>query len=172
MMTTRRELIEDLRTVFQSWEKVLAEASESEITAPLRPGAWSIAEVVTHLCAWQQISIAHVEAVLANSDPRFPAWLDGADPFYAEDHVDVFNARIQEDWRSESWPQRHTEWRDGFLRFLALADAVPDSVLFDTKRCPWLRGYALAAVLEGSCEHHRHHLDRVRAAPGDDSRGT
>src|SRR5919198_5681694 len=140
-MASKQELIHGLRAVFQSWEKVLGETSEGRVAAPLRPGGWSISQVITHLCAWQQISVAHLEAALTDSDPHFPAWLGGADPFYAEAHVDDFNARIQETRLSQSWSKRHRDWREGFLRLLALAERVPDSILFDTERFSWLRGY-------------------------------
>jgi hypothetical protein len=40
--------------------------------------------------------------------------------------------------------------------------------MFDTKRYPWLGGYALSAVLEGSLEHHREHLDQALARPRSD----
>lgn len=163
-MANKHELINSLKTVFDSWEALLAGMSEEEITAQPRPGKWSVSEVITHLRSWQQISIARLEAALLNTDPNFPAWLSGADPFYAEDHVDKFNARIQEIHRSESWSTRHREWREGFLRFLELAEAVPDSIMFDSERYSWLRGHALAAVIEGACEHHQDHLDRLHNA--------
>jgi len=160
-MNKKRELIDDLRKAFADWEALLAGVSESEIIA--RPGndKWSISEVITHLCAWQEVSIAHLEAALLNTAPQFPAWLGSADPFYAEDHVDTFNARIQKLHRSQSWSTRHREWREGFLRFLELSEAIPDSIMFDKQRQPWLRGYSLAAVLEGSCQHHQHHLSTI-----------
>lgn len=162
-MTTKRELIDNLRAVFDKWEKLLAGMSEGEITARLDPGKWSISEVITHLWAWQQISIARLEAVRLNTDPQLPAWLGGADPFYAEDHVNDFNARIQETQNGQSWSRRYRDWRKGFLRFLELAEATGDSDMMDAKRYPWLGGYALSTVLQGSCEHHQEHLDHILA---------
>ncbi len=168
-MANKQELIKNLKTVFDNWEELLGGMSEEKITTQPVPGKWSASDVITHLHAWQQISIAYLEAALLNTDPNFPAWLGGADPFYAvfddQTNVDRFNARIQELQRSTSWPERYREWREGFLRFLELAEAVPDSIMFDEKRHSWLRGHAVAAVLKGSCEHHEHHLDRLRSAP-------
>ena len=160
-MANKQKLINDLKAIFDSWEKALAGMNESEITAHPPGGQYSISEVVSHLHAWQQISIAYVKAALNDTQPKFPAWLRGADPSYAEDHVDEFNARIQELWRVYSWPKRYREWREGFLHFLEFAAAVPDTVMFDTERYTWLHGSSLAAVLEGSCEHHQHHLTGI-----------
>src|SRR5262245_15390782 len=111
-MANKHEPINSLKTVFDSWAVLLAGKSEEEITAQPRPGKWSVSEVITQLRSWQQIPIARLKAALLNTDPNFPAWLGGADPFYAEDHVDEFNARIQEIHRSESWSTRHREWRE------------------------------------------------------------
>jgi hypothetical protein len=172
-MTTKGEFIDNLRTVFDKWEKLLAGMSEGEVTAPLGPGEWSISEVITHLWAWQQISIARLEAVCLNTDLQFPTWLGGADPFYAEEHVDDFNARIQETQNGQSWSRRHRDWREGFLHFLELAEEIGESDMMDTNRCPWLGGYALSAVLEGSCGHHQEHLDHILARThGDKIEGT
>jgi len=158
-MGNKQEMISSLTTVFDSWEAFLAGMTEEEITAQPRPGKWSVSEVITHLRAWQQISIARLEAALLNTSPNLPTWLGGADPFYANDHVDKFNARIQEIHSSESWSTRHRQWREGFLRFLELAEAVPDSIMFESERYSWLAGDPLAAVVEGTCEHHQEHLD-------------
>lgn len=160
-MAHKQKLINELKAVFDNWEKVLAGMNEVEITAQPRPGQYSISEVVSHLHAWQQISIAYVKAALDNTHPKFPAWLRGADPSYAEDHVDEFNARIQELWRAYSWSTRYREWKDGFLLFRELAEAVPDAIMFDSERHSWVRGDSLATVLQGSCEHHQHHLKGV-----------
>ncbi len=152
--------------MFQAWDALLKSKSVSEITSQSRPSQWSLSQVIAHLMAWQQISIARVEAALTNSEPAFPPWLGGADPYYAEDHVDEFNAAIQRFHRGRSWPDIHQDWTGGFLRFLQLSETVSEEAMFDAVRFPWLNGYPLSAVLEGSLEHHQEHLDRSSAPPG------
>jgi hypothetical protein len=161
-MSNKKELISKLRGVFASWEEFLEGRSEKDITVPAQPGKYSVSEVITHLHAWLELSTARVEAALLNKDPNLPDWLDGADPFYANDHVNGFNARIQEMHRTDSWSTRYREWSEGFSNFLELAERIPDSIMFDDQRYSWLRGYALAAVLDGALEHHQEHLDSTR----------
>ena len=165
-MRNKDELLADLDAVFHNWERLLAGKSEAEITARPGPEDWAIRDVIVHLHAWQQVSIARLEAALRDAEPQLPAWLGGADPFFAEDHVDDYNARIQEIHHGQSWSSVHREWREGFLRFLELANAIPEAAMFDAERYAWLRGYALSAVLEGSREHHQEHLDHLCAPPG------
>ena len=148
-MANKHELISKLLAVFASWEEFLAGVNEDEMTIQPQTGQWSISEVITHLHAWQQVSIAHLEAAAFNKDPSFPEWLDGADPSYAEDHVDEFNARIQEVNRAESWSTRHSEWSEGSLRFIKLAETIPDSIMFDSERYIWLGGNALGFATSG-----------------------
>ncbi len=164
VVSSKRSLIDSLRAVFDSWQTFVTGVEEKDLTARPGSGKWSVAEVITHLTAWQQVSISRLEAALLDADPRFPAWLRGADPFYAEEHVDEFNERIRDDHHAEPWASRYAAWQAGFLRFLELAETVPDSLMFDAGRYSWLRGYPLAAVLEGSWEHHRDHLERVKEA--------
>lgn len=156
--------------MFDSWEEFLARRSEEDVTAKCPASEWSIRDVIAHLRAWQQVSIARLEAALLDREPQFPSWLGGADPFFAEDHADEFNARIYEIHRQRSWSSVYQSWREGFLRFLELAEAIPETMLSETERFPWLRGYALSAVLHGSYEHHQEHLAQLSAEPGTASR--
>lgn len=163
-MHDKQELLSRVRAVFNSWEKLLSGKSEEEITAS-GSGGWSIKDVIAHLGAWQQISIARLEAALLDTHPAFPTWLAGSDPFLAEDQADEFNARIYQLTRYQPWPTVHRAWQDGYQRFLSLAETIPVEKVFDTERYPWLNGYALSAVLEGSCEHHQEHLEGLPPRP-------
>jgi hypothetical protein len=98
----KQELLASLRAVFNSWEKLLAGESEEEITVQRFAAYWSTKDVIAHLRAWQQISIARLEAAILDTEPEFPTWLAGADPFFAEDHTDEFNARIYEIYHDQS----------------------------------------------------------------------
>ena len=162
-MANKHQLISKLLAIFASWEEFLAGIDEDEIDVHSQPGKYSISEVLTHLHAWQQVSIARLEAAISNKDPSYPEWLESADPSYVEDHLDEFNARIQEINRAESWSTRHRKWSEGFLVFIKLAETIPDSIMFDSERYGWLGGNALAAVLDGSRVHHQEHLDSVRS---------
>jgi hypothetical protein len=113
------------------------------------------------MMAWQQVSIARLQAANHGREPVYPGWLGEADPFYANEHVDEFNARIHAAHRDAPWSSVHRAWRDGFRRFLELGEAIPEEALSATGRYPWLRGEALAAVLEGSLEHHQEHYRSV-----------
>ncbi len=161
MVNHKQELLSRARAIFDRWEKLLAAKSEEEITARGLAGSWSIKDLIAHLTAWQQISIARLEAAVLDRVPTFPGWLAGSDPFFAEDHADEFNARIYDLTHDQPWPAVHRAWEDSYRRFLDLAEAIPEGPMLDAGRYAWLKGCALSAVLEGSCEHHQEHLDDV-----------
>jgi hypothetical protein len=82
-----------------------------------------------------------------------------SDPFFAEDRADDFNARIYELTHDQPWSIVHRAWKDEYQRFLDFAEAIPEKEIFDAQRYAWLNGYALSAVVEGSCEHHQEHFE-------------
>jgi hypothetical protein len=81
-----------------------------------------------------------------------------------EELTDPHNARIYAIYHDRPWASVYHAWREGFQRFLALAEAIPEEDLLATGRYPWLEGYALIAVLEGSYEHHEEHMKGLSIA--------
>jgi hypothetical protein len=108
VMNDNQTLMAMLREEYSRWEGLQSSMSEEEICAPDLPGEWSVKDVIAHLMAWQQVSIAQLEAALLIRIPEFPMWLARMDPFEAE----------SEDHREWSWASLHRARRAGFLRFM------------------------------------------------------
>jgi len=157
MMNDKEQILRMLKEEFNRWEELLAGLSKEQINVPLTPSIFSIKDTLAHLRAWQQVSIARLEAAQLDQEPVFPDWSAGLDPDAGE--VDPLNARIYEIYHQQPWSRVHQDWRDGFLRFLELGEEFSESDLLDTEKYPWLNGYALLAVLQGSYEHH--HIDHL-----------
>lgn len=161
-MNEKQEMIAKLKDEYNSWRDLLGSMSEAQITAQNLPDNWSIKDVMAHLMEWQQLSIARVQASLSGTEPTLPRWLDGLDPESEED-TDKFNARIYESHSGEPWSSVSRSWENGFLRFVELSAAVPESDLMQEGKYPWLNGYALIEVLEGALEHHAEHREELLA---------
>jgi len=71
-MNGKQQILTTLREDFSRWEELLASMSEEQITAPQLPSNLSIKDVIAHLRAWQQRSIARLEAAVLNRNPSFP----------------------------------------------------------------------------------------------------
>jgi len=154
------QILAILEEEFNRWEELLASLSDEQITAPHSPSDLSIKDVIAHLHAWQKISIARLKAAQLNQEPELPGWLAGSDP-ESEAEIDQFNARIFEAYQQQPWSRVHQAWRDGFLLLLRLGQEIPEDDLLDTDKYPWLKGYTLMDVLQGSLEHHQEHFEWV-----------
>jgi hypothetical protein len=157
-VSDKQGALSTLREEFDRWESLLASLSEAQITAPEFAENWSIKDVVAHLRAWQQRSLARLEAALHNREPVYPAWPEQFDP-EEEGQPHDLNTWLYEQDRDKSWADVRQGWRAGFLRLLELANAIPEDGLRDKDKYPWLEGYALIDVLQGSLEHHREHAE-------------
>lgn len=166
-MYMKTHMLAALREEFEHWENVLAGLSEAQITAIPQPGELSLKDEIAHLWAWQQRSIARLEAGLNGGEPQMPPWWPDATITRAgtttthEDDTNQVNARIYESYRERSWAEVYKEWRTGFLHFLAISEQIAEPALLDADRFAWLSGYALADVLLGSYDHHQEHLEKL-----------
>ncbi len=159
-MNDKAQLITALRDEFNRWEKMLTGLNEEAVTAPNRIESLSIKEILGHLTAWQEISVARMEAAQQNRDPDYPTWLRGVAP-ESEHDLDQINRWIYEMYQKRPWSEVHQEWRERFLHFLKRCDAIPENDLMKIGRYAWLNEYPLAAVLTGSQEHHQEHLEEL-----------
>jgi hypothetical protein len=159
-MNGKTKIISKLREEFNHWEKLVNGISEEKITTGYFDGGRSVKDIVAHLTAWQQVSVARLEAALTGKEPVLPDWLRGLDP-ELDDNTDKYNEWIYEFYHSKSWSDIHREWSDRFLHLLELAEVVPENDLLEAGKYPWLKEYPLSAVLLGTYDHHNEHLEPI-----------
>jgi hypothetical protein len=158
----KEHILTALREQFDRWEELLAGMSDEQLTAPLVPSDWSIKDDIAHLWAWQQRSIARMEAARLGREPEYPRWLPDVEPD-GGDSDELINAWMYETYRDKPWSQVHQDWRAGFLRFLELGAGIAERDLLDGGKYPWLEGYPLALILLASYDHHQEHLEKLLA---------
>ena len=156
-MNNKKQSLELLEDIFHRWERLLASMSDEQFTDPQQSSALSIKDEVAHLWAWQQRSVARIEAFLNHSEPQYPEWPGTPDPDTGD--VDEVNAWIYETNRNKPWSKVHEDWREQFQRLLQLVENVPKEDLVAPARYAWMEGYPLSATLEGTYEHHEEHID-------------
>lgn len=159
-MNMKDHILAALKEQFESWEELLAKLTEEEITAPQFDLNWSIKDVIAHLWAWQQISIARMEGGLYNRQPWLPAWIAESVENW-EENSDQVNALTFETQHQKPWVEIHQNWQLGFILFLQLGSAIPERDLLDGDKYPWLHGYPLAFILVASYEHHQEHFEKL-----------
>jgi hypothetical protein len=154
-MNDKQQILGALTAELNRWEELLAGLDEAQLIHP-RSSGLSIKDVLGHLHAWQQLTIARLEAAQRGREPIMPDWVTGPDPD-AEEDLETFNANIHATYRQQPWPRVYEAWQEGFRRLLRLAEERPEDDLLDAAKYPWLNGYALSDVLQGSYEHHVEH---------------
>lgn len=162
-MNMRDHMLAAIREQFDEWNGLLESLSAGQIHTPMTPSEWTIKDVLAHLTAWQQRSIARFKAAGPNQQPAMPSWVpEGEDP-ESPAFLEKVNERIYKGYKHQSWEKVLEEWRDGYLKFQDLASRVEEPMLLDSDRFLWLDGYSLADVLLGVYDHHAEHLVRVQA---------
>lgn len=159
-MNMKDHILAALREEFNNWEELLASMSDEQITAPHFDYEWSIKDVIAHLWAWQQISIARMEGGLQDREPEFPQWIMNLGKDW-EENADRVNALTFETNHEKPWSEVYQNWKNGFLRFLELGNEISERNLLDGDRYSWLKGYSLAFILVASYDHHQEHLEKL-----------
>ena len=149
----RAELLAELDSENESWERLLAEIGEDRMEEPGVAGAWSIKDVVAHLAAWRRRTVARLEAVAKGQPEPAPAW-----PAELRDDDQInewFHARD----RATSLRQVLSESRNVFRQLRSAVEKLPDEVLQDPSRLPWMQGAPLSGATLFGHFHEEHEAD-------------
>jgi hypothetical protein len=149
---------------FETWERLLAGLSPTQITNSSLADGLSIKDTIAHLAAWQERTIARLEAALQGHEPHFPHWPVALDEAESSAAVDRANAWILETQRDRPWTDVHQAWRKGFLRFLDLLRAIPEADLRPQGKLAWMAEYYPLDGHAGSYDyHHAEHRVQLEA---------
>lgn len=159
-MNMKEHILTAMREQFYHWELLLAKMNEVQLVTPQFSDQWSIKDIIAHLWAWQQRTIARAEAALSNQQPQFPQWLPGVEPD-DEEYTEPINLWIYTTYRDQSWSSTHQNWREGYLHLLELGEAFVEREMLDTGRYAWLQGYPIALIYLASYDHHQEHLEQL-----------
>ena len=159
-MKVNNLMLDALQNEFSAWQHQLQGLENSGEQIALADTSWTLKDVLAHLWAWQQVTLARLQAGLDDAGPVFPDWLQGGDPD-SEPLLERYNDRIYRENREIAWQDVLDKWRNGFAQLIALAKSIPVENLEQADRYSWLKGYALSAVLEGTLNHHREHFVSV-----------
>jgi hypothetical protein len=160
-MQMKEHILAGLRDQADRWDELLAGLSEEALLAPGPGGDWSVKDIVYHLWAWQQRTVARCEAALADREPIFPRWPERLEPEASD--VDALNAWLYQSGRDLPWPTVYQNWRAGYQRMVTVAGGVSERDWLDSGRFRWMDGFSLVAFLLASYDHHQEHYDKLQA---------
>lgn len=161
-MNMKEHILAALGEQFNSWQELLASLNEEQIITPHFDLDWSIKDVMAHLWAWQQVSIARIEGGVQDREPEYPKWIVESLKIWEED-ADRVNALTYGTQHRKPWSEIYENWRNGFLQVLELGSKISERDLLDGDRYAWLKGHSLAAILIASYDHHQEHIEKILA---------
>jgi len=161
MMADKSQILFQLKQSFAQWQDLLASLDQEQMITPLTPSDWTVKDIVAHMWAWQQGSVARMEAALRDRPPAYPDWwlANGPDP---EEDLNRTNAWIFRANRERSWESVYTHWKDQFQRYISLTSTLGEDDLLIPGRYAWMGSYAIADSCLGSIEHHKEHFDDLK----------
>lgn len=153
-----------LRDQIRQWNEVIGGLSADQITR-VPTGDYSLRQAVGHLWAWEQLTIAKLEAALEDHEIRFSLWPEPFEPGTGEAE-DAVNAHIQAMTRDMPWDRLYADWQATLQRVAELAEKVPEEKLMTRGHYAWMRGYPLAGAIQTTVDHHGEHLADLKAHLG------
>jgi len=157
-MNDKEQFLTQLKEEFSRWEELLSNLSEEQIIARQLPSGLfdqGRDRPFTRLAAAFSGQVGSWVAQKGTRVPKMGVEIDEA----SDESPDRINAWIHATYLDESWPVVYRYWREGFLRFLELGEAIPEKDLLEPGRYPWMQGEPLSLVLQASYEHH--HIEHL-----------
>lgn len=159
-MSMKEHILDALREQIEAWEALIASLEQDQLSQPLGESDLSVKDTLAHLHAWQERSVARLEAGLQDRPPEYPAWVPDIEPDDVE-VTDKINAWLYDTYHDFPWEDVYRHWLEGYLRVVELGEDLSERDLLDGSRYPWLSGFNLADTLLATYDHHQEHYDYV-----------
>ena len=149
----RADLLSELKSENEAWERLLGQIGEDRMEEPGVAGSWSIKDIVAHLAAWRRRTVGRIEAV-ANGQPEpAPSW---PAELHEDDEINAwFHARD----RDKSVRETLAESRRVFEQLTSAIEKLPDDALDDPARFPWMQGAPVTGATLFGHFHEEHEAD-------------
>jgi hypothetical protein len=150
---SKKQLLAELNDENASWQALLDEIGEANMTQPEVAGGWSIKDIVAHLTVWRQRTVRRIQATLKHEASFTTPW----PPELRED--DEINAWIYEANRDRPLTDVLSDSRAVFQQLTNAIDAFSDNEFQDLARSEWLDGESLSGKFFFSHFHEEHEPD-------------
>ncbi len=150
---SKTQLLTELNNENASWQALLDDIGEANMTQPEVAGGWSIKDIVAHLTGWRRRTVRRFQAAL-NHEPDFP-------PLWPSElqEDDEINAWIYEANRDRPLADVLSDSREVFQQLVAAINAFSDDELQNPQRFEWLEGEPLNGKFVFSHFHEEHKPD-------------
>ncbi|MCB0180539.1 MAG: ClbS/DfsB family four-helix bundle protein [Anaerolineae bacterium] len=152
----KAELLRELQEEYQHWQALLDQIGPARMDQPGVAGAWSIKDIVAHLTGWRRRTVGRLQALQRGQPEPAPPW-----PAHLQTDDDI-NAWIYQSRQSDSVSEVLDESHQVFQQLLAVIESLPEDVLAEVHRLPWMEGQPFNAA-EFFAHFHEEHESDMRA---------
>ena len=152
----KAKLLRELQEEYQIWQALLDQIGPARMDQPGVAGAWSIKDIVAHLTGWRRRTVGRLQALQRGQPEPAPPW-----PAHLQTDDDI-NAWIYQSRQSDSVSEVLDESHQVFQQLLAVIESLPEDVLAEVHRLPWMEGQPFNAA-EFFAHFHEEHESDMRA---------
>lgn len=149
----KAELLNGLHEEYRTWQALLDQIGPTRMIQPGVAGPWSIKDIVAHLTGWRRRTVARLQAVQRGEPEPPPPW-----PAHLQTD-DEINAWIFQSRQGHSVREVLDESHQVFQQLVAAIESIPEEVLADVDRFPWLEGQPFSGVAFFAHFHEEHEPD-------------
>ncbi|HEX7589157.1 MAG TPA: ClbS/DfsB family four-helix bundle protein [Anaerolineae bacterium] len=152
----KQELLETIKTTQIGWEALLTEVGEARMTVAGVTGDWSIKDIIVHLTAWEERTVARLTAVRQGGKPEPAPWPKNLSE--EEENAWIYEANRKRTLRDVLEDSRRVQ-----NRLMKLLQSVTNEELNEAGRFSWLGGNKLVESIPGNTyEHYQEHSELIR----------
>jgi hypothetical protein len=146
--TTKKALIDEMKTERLALENFLAEFTPDQMIQPGALGEWSVKDVLAHLIEWEQMFLGWYAAGQRGEKPPTPA--EG----YTWRQLPALNKAVYKKHRERSLEDVLQQFHASYVQTLELVESVPEGDLFVRGLYPWMGQNNLAAFIHANGGAH------------------
>ena len=145
---TKADLIAESEIEYAALEKLLADLTPEQMSAPGAMGEWAVKDVLAHLAEWQAMFFTWYEAGLRGETAPMPA------PGYKWNQLPALNQAIYLRFRDLSADEALERFRSSHRRTLELVHMLSEEELTQPGRCAWAGKHPLCGFISSNCGSH------------------
>jgi hypothetical protein len=149
-MVNKAKLMSELQEEYQNWQALLDQIGPAHMDQPGVAGPWSIKDIVAHLTGWRRRTVARLQALQQGQPEPPPPW-----PAHLQTD-DEINAWIYQSRQGHSVRAVLDESHQIFQQLLAAIEGLPEAVLAEVHRLPWMEGQPFDAAAFFAHFHEEH----------------
>jgi hypothetical protein len=156
--TTKAELLEEISSSYNTFEKLLSSFTNTQLLTPGVNGTWSIKDNIAHLAAWHQRVLVFLQgAVHKSAADQLPDAIEEAglnqanEQFYQVNKDRPLNEVLQ-------------AFRTSYIEVVGAVQALSQEELFEANRFVWMKGAPLWYTIAGNTfGHYQEHTEIIQA---------